>query len=249
MALTKMRIHADALGHPTECHVWLPDQIDLPEDLPVLYLLHGLTDDYYSYVLNGPLFRHVGNLPVAIVMPQAERSYYTDMAQGEAYWTFIRDELPTKLKRWFKLTSDPKKTFVAGLSMGGYGTLKWVLQQPEKFAAAWALSPAVDISAMRQAMPERNPEFDRIFGPDTNFATSSDNLFYLLDQVSTPEKMPVIHQYCGTEDYLYQDNLKFAAAAKAKLANYRFSESPGLHDWDYWSPIFDQLYRDLKNYL
>ncbi|GMA60977.1 hypothetical protein GCM10025859_14170 [Alicyclobacillus fastidiosus] len=73
-------------------------------------------------------------------MPQVHRSAYTDMAYGNRYWTFLSEELPEVARSFFHLSDAREDNFVAGLSMGGYGALKWALRKPEQFVAAASLS-------------------------------------------------------------------------------------------------------------
>ena len=79
---------------------------------------------------------------LAVVMPGVERSYYTDMASGPRWWTHVSEELPRLVAAMFPVSDRREETFVAGLSMGGYGAFKLALRQPGRFAAAASLSGA-----------------------------------------------------------------------------------------------------------
>src|SRR5262245_28455065 len=113
---------------------------------PVLYLLHGLSDDDTKWLRFSSIERYAEALGLAVVMPQVQRSFYLDEAYGNRYWTFLSEELPAVVDSFFKISTQPEDTFVAGLSMGGYGALKWALRQPERFAAAASLSGALDLA-------------------------------------------------------------------------------------------------------
>lgn len=249
MAVSSLRIFSDSLALHIELNVWLPDNVSGEKAIPVLYLLHGLTDDHNGYLLHSPLMKYVNEMPVAVVMPQVHRSYYTDMKRGGKYWTFVSQELPQKLKQWYRISDKPEDTFVAGLSMGGYAALKWALRYPHKIKAAWALSPAVDITDMRKRMPEREEEFQWIFGSISEFESSENNLFHLLRQTDDNVTLPAMKQYCGRQDYLYEDNKRFQELAEAKWGNYEFYESDGEHDWDFWYPNFEHVFSEIKQYL
>src|SRR5690242_20985985 len=110
-----------------------------------LYLLHGLGDDDTAWTRYTGLERYVETLDLAVVMPQAHRSFYTDGARGNPYWTFLSKELPDRVRAFFRLSDRPEDTFVAGLSMGGYGALKWALREPARFAAVASMSGALDM--------------------------------------------------------------------------------------------------------
>ena len=116
---------------------------------PVLYLLHGLSDDDTIWLRRTSIERYAAPLGLAVVMPQVHRSFYTDQAYGGRYWTFLTEELPDLVGSLFRVSDRREDTFVAGLSMGGYGAFKWALRQPERFAAAANLSGAVDITGLR----------------------------------------------------------------------------------------------------
>jgi S-formylglutathione hydrolase FrmB len=112
---------------------------------PVLYLLHGLSDDYTIWQRRTSIERYVADMEIAVVMPDADTSFYSDMVHGRKYWTFLSEELPEIVHDFFPNISEKREdTFVAGLSMGGYGAYKLALGT-DRFAAAASLSGAVDL--------------------------------------------------------------------------------------------------------
>ena len=111
----------------------------------VLYLLHGLGGDRTSWIRNTRIETHVRDTNVAVVMPQVEHGFYTDMASGQSYFTFVAEELPRYLSSILPLSSRREDTFVCGASMGGYGAFKLALTHPGRFSRAAALSGALDI--------------------------------------------------------------------------------------------------------
>ncbi|WP_099221708.1 alpha/beta hydrolase [Listeria costaricensis] len=193
----------------------------------VLYLLHGMSDDHSAWLRNSNIARYAEEHQLAVFMPSVHRSYYTDMADGLPYWTFLTQEWYEELHQEFRLSN---KEFVAGLSMGGYGALKWGLNWPQRFAGIVAMSAAVDVPRMRRDWTERQAEFTRIFGTKEAFDGSGNDLFALLQQ----EDLPPVLQICGTEDFLYKDNLKFKQAAEENLTDFTFIARPGDHDWAFW---------------
>ena len=103
---------------------------------PVLYLLHGMTDNQTIWTRNTSIERYAAEHGIAVVMPNAHLGWYTDMQYGFDYFTFFSEELPTLCERFFPcISNDPKDRFVTGNSMGGYGAFKLGLTCPEKFAA------------------------------------------------------------------------------------------------------------------
>ena len=82
------------LPQPTEEQIGVSEGPVPRTDFPVLYLLHGLSDDDTIWLRRTSIERYVAPLGLAVVMPQVHRSFYTDEAYGGRYWTFISEELP-----------------------------------------------------------------------------------------------------------------------------------------------------------
>jgi S-formylglutathione hydrolase FrmB len=201
---------------------------------PVLYLLHGLSDDDTIWLRRTSIERYVAPLGLAVVMPQVHRSFYTDEAYGGRYWTFLSEELPALVADLFRVSDRREDTFVAGLSMGGYGALKWALRQPERFAAAASLSGAVNVAGLRsrRARPEDPRLFDRVFG-DREVTGGPDDVLALL-HTAAPGALPALYVCCGTEDELIGDNELFRDACAAADVPLTTDFGPGAHDWSYW---------------
>jgi S-formylglutathione hydrolase FrmB len=242
MALFQCSFFSDALKICASMNVILPqkstEQIGMEsadaENPAVLYLLHGLSDDHTIWLRRTSIERYVASCPLAVVMPSVNRSFYTDMARGgAAYWTFIAEELPQIVHSFFNVCSDPAKTFVAGLSMGGYGAFKLALTHPDRYAAAASLSGCLDIctSATENKAADRR-EYEDIFGPLDKLPGSSNDLLALVDRF--PESADTrFYQCCGTGDFLYQDNLTFRDHAKGLDLTYEEHQGE-THEWGYW---------------
>jgi S-formylglutathione hydrolase FrmB len=251
MAHLRCDFFSEALSLSTSMTVLLPQQTTTQIGMegrlsdgppPVLYLLHGLSDDDTIWLRRTSIERYAAPLGLAVVMPQVHRSFYTDEAYGGRFWTFLSEELPQLVSSLFRVSDRREDTFVAGLSMGGYGALRWALRQPERFAAAASLSGAIDVAGLRtgRARPEDPRMFERIFG-DREIAGSPDDLTWLLTQAD-PAALPALYVCCGTEDALIDDNRAFAGACAAAGVPLLSSFGPGAHDWAYWdSQIQDVL--------
>jgi S-formylglutathione hydrolase FrmB len=249
MALVRCDFFSDVLGLSTSMTVVLPQatssQIGMTgttsaADAPVLYLLHGLSDDDTIWLRRTSIERYAAPLGLAVVMPQVARSFYTDEVHGNRYWTFLSEELPRLARSFFHLSDRREDTFVAGLSMGGYGALKWALHRPGRFAAAASLSGALDLAAVSQD-EGRKPLMLRVFdgrvGP-------RDDLFALLADADV-ESLPSLYVACGTEDHLYEHNVRFVDAATAAGVDVQVDFRPGEHEWGVW----DATVRDVLAWL
>ena len=212
---------------------------------PVLYLLHGLSDDDTIWLRRTSIERYAAPLGLAVVMPQVHRSFYHDQAYGGAYWTFLSEELPSLVHSFFRVSDRREDTFVAGLSMGGYGALRWALNQPERFAAAASLSGAVNLTGSRTSRqrPEDPRMYDRIFDGAPVGETS--DLFSLLAAVPA-DRSPRLYIGCGTEDALLEDNRLLVTAAEQAGHTPRTSFVPGEHEWGLWDAEIQQVLQWLE---
>jgi S-formylglutathione hydrolase FrmB len=243
MAHLRCDFFSDSLSLSTSMTVILPQrtttQIGMAgassaDPPPVLYLLHGLSDDDTSWLRRTSIERYAAPLGLAVVMPQVHRSFYSDEAYGGRYWTFVSEELPSLVSSFFRVSQRREDTFVAGLSMGGYGAFKLALRQPERFAAAACLSGAVHLSGLPsgRSRPEDPRMFERVFG-EGPIDGSDDDLFRLLEQAD-PGALPDLYLSCGTEDPLYADNAAFGDACGRAGVDVTTSFGPGAHSWDFW---------------
>ena len=242
MAFMQCFIRSSVLGKGCNVNVLIPQHYEADGITPggrqtykVLYLLHGLSDDYSSWMRRTSIERYLGNLDVVAVMPDVDRSFYTDMKYGLKYWTFISEELPALISQMFPVSTRREDTFVAGFSMGGYGALKLALNHPEKFAAAGAMSSVTDIISKFGDPRYQGWQFENIFGSPEEVISKGNDLFTALDKTACQAVKPRIIQICGTEDYLWQDNLKLKSAfEKNSYPDYVFESHPGIHSWDFW---------------
>ncbi len=213
--------------------------------IPALYLLHGLSDDHTIWQRRTSIERYVAPLGLAVVMPAVQRSFYSDMVHGLPYWQFISEEVPALAQQFFSLSPQRQDNFVAGLSMGGYGAFKLALRCPERFAAGASLSGALDIGrllAQEDVEPRRRTEMIDTFGEPAAFAGSDNDLMALARRVaqSTGPK-PRLYQCCGTEDFLYQDNLTFRDHARQLGLDLTYEQAPGVHEWGFWDTMIQRV--------
>jgi S-formylglutathione hydrolase FrmB len=244
MAHLRCDFFSDVLGLSTSMTVLLPQaaatQIGVHAtegrgDPPTLYLLHGLSDDDTIWARHTSIERYAAELGLAVIMPQVHRSFYTDETHGNRYWTFLSEELPAIVSRFFRLSSRREDTFVAGLSMGGYGAMKWALRQPARFAAAASLSGALDVARIQVLdMPENKALMGQIFG-DKAVAGTGDDLLWLVEQAARNKvDLPRMYVCCGTDDWLHQDGVTFRETCQAQGVDVTAQFGPGEHGWAYW---------------
>ena len=240
MALMHVNFFSGILGMCVSMDVILPQKSKESAAKPcqTLYLLHGMSDDHTIWQRRTSVERYAEAYNLAVVMPSTELGWYTDTEAGLKWYTYIAVELPEICRQFFFLSDKAEDTFVAGLSMGGYGAFKLALSRPETFSHGASLSGALDIKEMwRRRMQHRNDGeyWKAIFNSDNIQEEKINNLFVLAEARKSDGKMPELFQWCGTEDFLYQDNVKFKNhLEKIGYENNNYTEGPGAHSWDMW---------------
>jgi len=257
MAFLDVHAFSDALGLQVSFYVLLPQpakrQIgvaggEAQAKYPVLWLLHGLSDDHTIWLRRTSIERYAAEKNLAVVMPAAGRSFYQDMPSGANYWTFLTEELPALCRAWFPLSAKREDNFVAGLSMGGYGALRMGLAKPDRYAAAASLSGALDVkrrllAADKQGGRLSKAELIGIFGEKLSVDGTDADLFFLAQRAAATGPTPELYLCCGTEDELLGDNRKFHRHLDAVHYQHTYEEGPGAHEWGYWDT---QIRRVLK---
>ena len=206
---------------------------------PTLWLLHGASDNHTIWQRRTSIERYAAPLGLAVVMPNAHLSSYADMKHGGKYYTYISKELPAICRSFFPYMSDKREdTFAAGLSMGGYGALKCGLLAPDTFSAVASLSGGVDAADCADAVPG-DPHaqlWEDIFGPKDQIRGSDNDLFAVAERLAKnhPEKMPKVYMWCGTEDFLYDQNVRMRDHLSRLGYSLTYEQSPGDHQWKYW---------------
>ncbi len=239
MALFHLVYFSDVLGVQTPVDVIIPEgkqgigvdtagERELPK---VLYLLHGYSDDQTIWQRRTSVERYAAGYNLAIIMPGVNHSFYCNEEYGERYWDFVSQELPMMMHRFFRLSDKPEDTFVAGLSMGGYGAMKLALNFPERFGAAASFSGAVDIAS---TSTRHAHNWKRITGGKSIRGTDCD-LRHMLRVNGGAEHKPRLYVSCGTADFLYGQHQKFVPAAKKAGWDVTAYEEPdATHEWGFW---------------
>jgi putative tributyrin esterase len=241
----------------------LPYSVVLPPDYarresqavryPVLYLLHGLGGHHTDWLSRTRLADYAARHRLIVVTPEGNNGWYTDSATAPAdkYESYVIRELIPDVERRYRATGTREGRAVAGLSMGGFGALKFGLKYPEMFALAASMSGAVAVASYRS--PDDLPQgFIRAsvlqtFGPADGPVKAANDLFKLVAE-TTPERaaaLPFLYLDCGTEDSLrlLPSNRALADLLVARRIPHEYRQLPGDHNWAYWDRQVQEVLR------
>ena len=257
MALIKLELYSRCLTRMTTLHVILPEigtgKVDSTGKYPVLWLLHGATDDYTMWQRFTSIERYVNDVGIAAILPNADISFYTNL-DGGRYFDYVTKELPEICSKLFPISRERESNFIAGMSMGGHGTMKIGFSLPEQYAAMGIFSSANFIDLMTTADKDANPRHplymarELVFGMwDLEGARNTENdMIYLAKEASKSGKpLPKVFGVCGTCDSSIEKQKEMFEWMKTLENPYDciFMKSCGLHDfefWDKWLPVFIQ---------
>lgn len=226
---------------------------------PVVYLLHGYTDDNTAWLQFGEVNRYADKAiadgtipPMIIVMPDADSSFYINSYDGKEKYEdfFIKEFMPAIEKTW-RIKSEKRFRGVAGLSMGGYGTLIYALKYPDLFVAAAPLSAAVFADDDITTFPENtwDKTFGQLYGRGLKAKERLSKAWYdnsipkLVETKSADELKKVRYWIdCGDDDFLIKGNCNLHIQLTEKNVPHEFRVRDGVHNWVYWrTGIVDAL--------
>ena len=232
--MAKMRISfwAESLSKDANMTVLLPDEVHAAGPYPVLYLLHGMSQDDSQWSRLTRIERYVAELPLIVVMPDGGRGYYTDAVHGLAYESHVMKDVIAFVDRFFPTVPERRGRAIGGYSMGGHGAVKLAFKHPDCFSSVVG-SAGPYVPADRMAQPQYFEELRLIFGDDP--AEGGNDVFRLAEQMDR-SLWPAIRIECGTEDYLLEDSRKLHAHLEALGIPHDYAELPGAHSLSGWDP-------------
>lgn len=243
MAHIRCDFRSEVLDMNTSMTVILPEQIKL-SSVKVVYLLHGLADNCSGWSRYTSVERYARKYNLALVIPEVQRSFYTDMNYGMKYFKFIHEELSTICMGFFGFSGKREDTYLMGLSMGGYGALKCALTTPESYAGCAMFSAITDIEkAVNQAKDGKSEEYHAIFG---NSVAKEANPYSLLMQ--DHDYYPSFYVACGDDDIRLFHSEKIVSALTEKQISVKYENWSGDHNWDFWDEAvrraFDYFFKE-----
>jgi putative tributyrin esterase len=218
---------------------------------PVLYLLHGLTGHSNNWLEKTKLALYATHYDLFIVMVEGNDGWYTDSATvpADKYESYILSELIPDVEKRFLVSTQRAGRAIAGLSMGGYGAIKFGLKHPEMFAVAASMSGAFGAGSWTEK-DLKDPGVIRdsllqTFGPDNSPTRAANDVFKLAREVAAKKVTPLPYLYidCGTEDFLFSNNQDFVKLLVELKIPHQYRQLPGTHSWTFWDAQIQEILR------
>jgi len=234
----------------------LPYNVILPSDYhpsatryPVLYLLHGWAGHYSDWATRTNVADYAAQYRMIVVMPEGKDGWYADSATvpNEKYESYILQELIPDVQRRYRTIESRYGRGIAGLSMGGYGALKFGLKSPGTFAFAGSLSGALAATTWTEedlkSFKGINVSLVAAFGARDSAQRKANDIFEITRGLSASRAaaLPYFYFDCGTSDFFLPSNEQFAVLLSEKKIPHEFRELPGEHGWQYWDQQVKEL--------
>lgn len=236
----------------------LPYNVILPPDYhqsratryPVLYLLHGVDGHYSDWVTRTNVADYAAQYRMIVVTPEGNNSWYTNSAgiTTDKYESYLLTELIPDVQGRYRTIESRYGRGIAGLSMGGYGAVKFALKSPGTFTFAGSMSGTLAVTNwsddfLRKTSKSIQDSTLGVFGPTGSETRRTNDLFQIV-QGLTPARvaaLPYFYVDCGTDDFSFADSNQFVALLREKKIPHEYRELPGNHNWEYW----DQQVREV----
>jgi putative tributyrin esterase len=207
---------------------------------PVIYLLHGWNGQPQGWLTETKLKEYAARHQLIIVLPAGGNGWYTDSAtvRADKYESYILQELIPDVDTRFRTIRDSRGRAVAGLSMGGYGALKFGLKHPEMFALSASMSGALDAPARLD-----DASIMQTFGAADNQTRAANDLFKLANFLPAEKLsvLPYFYMDCGAEDPWTKTNRDLSSLFQERKIAHEYRELPGGHDWKYWDKQVQEI--------
>jgi S-formylglutathione hydrolase FrmB len=242
----RFELKSTLLSRSIDYRILYPIQYQYPDKrekrFPVLYLLHGVAGQSSDWIERTRVALYATHYDLFIVMIEGGNGWYTDSASipADKYESYILQELIPDVEKRFRVSQERDGRAVGGLSMGGYGAVKFGLKHPDKFALAASMSGAFGAASWTQKdVPNSGPILDSIlktFGPVNSSTRSANDVFKLVRNVPAERisSLPFFYLDCGTEDFLFPFSRDLAGLLVERKIPHEYRQLPGDHNWKYW---------------
>jgi S-formylglutathione hydrolase FrmB len=247
-----LTIDSKILGKLVNYTIYLPfDYETSSRNYPVVYLLHGYGDNDMGWLQFGEANliadEAIANReipPMILVMPDGGTSFYiNNFDKSVRYEDFFIQEFMPFIEKTYRIRAEKRFRGIAGLSMGGYGTLNYALKYPEKFAACAAFSAAILSEEYLSTID--NEKYNRVYAPVMGIGLEGgeritahyhkNNAFDVTNEKGTDTYKDLrIYIDCGDDDFLTDDNCRLHIHLNTLRIKHEFRMRDGIHNWPYW---------------
>ena len=248
-----VRFFSAALGHEVVYRVYVPASVPQNKKLRVVYLLHGNGGTYRDWSNFSDVAQYARQ-GILLVMPDGASSYYVNAVKHskDKYGDFLTHDLLADVEARFPARKDRAGRALVGVSMGGYAAVEYALAQPDLFAFAGAISPALDVPSRKFSWKHlgQSLRFRGIFGADGSTEREALDPFVQV-RTANPQTAPYLYMTAGGQEPMLAPIQRFAARLKQRNFAFEFHTKPGGHDWNEWnaqiSDCFQKLQTELTN--
>jgi len=231
--------------------VLLPANIAVGTKFPAVYLLHGGGGNFRDWSNYSDVGVFAGR-GLILVMPEGDDSYFVNAAERpqDRYEDYIVKDLIGDVESKLPVAAGRANRAVIGVSMGGYGAVKFALGHPDLFVFAGGISPAIDVPS-RPFSIKRIQQWQHhrsIFGPWGSQSRRNGDPF-LLVRYADPATTPYLFLSCGEQEGLLPANRNFAALLGSRHFRYEFHVVPGGHDWNQWDKRLPGVFQSMFDHL
>lgn len=248
----KIQLPSSILKTNVNCSIYFPPDYDTSNrSYPVLYLLHGYTDNETAWVQFGEVNSTVDKAiakkeisPVIIVMPDAGVTWYmNDINNKEPYEDMFIKELIPYIDSKYRTRAKKEFRAIGGLSMGGFGSLLYSMKYPDTFVACIAFSAAVRPNEELIKMDDKryNEVFGKLLGPKPKSLNEIPEYWKTINPIELAKMQPVdklntvgFYLDCGDDDYLIEGNTLLNSIMNERKIKHEFRVRDGVHNWTYW---------------
>jgi len=237
----------------------LPEKYDTSkEKYPALYLLHGLFGSCDNWLELTEIKNYLAGKELIVVLPEGGNGWYSDSTtiEKDKFESFFINELIPTIEANYRVFENKEKRAIAGLSMGGFGALKFALKRLDLFAFAGSMSGAFDAPRLTEknqgfGWKEMSPSILEVFGKEDSAARIENDLFKIIRQIPEEKKsfLPDIYIDCGVEDGFLEVNRKLAELLEEERITFEYYEVFGGHDWNYWDKQIQIILRKVDEIL
>lgn len=260
MSLIEVNFVSKQLAHevtfsavvPVETPDMMSNELDTGP-FPTLYLLHGSYGNYTDFISGTRIQRWANEHRIAVVMPSGANEFYVDKAAYGSKWgTYVGQELVEYTRALLPLSDRREDTYIAGLSMGGYGALINGLKYHDTFGRIGAFSPGI----LNEMILNHTGNYDlyaslglddefyrRSFDDGPRLKGTDLDCRWLVSELKRQRcELPRVYMTVGRQDSLRSSVRDYRDFLLENGVDLTYVEDEGGHEWDFWD-------RQLKKFV